>query len=94
MAFACVLVQTILAMAFVWTTDAFQGLHLRPDPEVTVLADKDAVGYALAEEVGRIIRHHQVTVHPKRCERCSCGRVAGVFDSQPTVFSRLFTCFW
>lgn len=89
----CVLVQTMLAMALVLSTYALQGLDLRPDPELTVLDDKDAVGYALAEEIGMLIRHHQVTVHPKRCERCSCGRVVGVVDARPTVLSRLLSCF-
>jgi hypothetical protein len=52
-------------------------MDIHPDPELDVLADGNAVGYHLAEEVGRIIRHHQLTVFPKRCV-CACVRVCVV----------------
>jgi hypothetical protein len=51
-------------------------MDIHPDPELDVLADGNAVGYHLAEEVGRVIRHHQLTVFPKRCVCvCVCVRV-------------------
>jgi hypothetical protein len=64
---AQVALATALLSLFAVVINANMDIH--PDPELDVLADGNAVGYHLAEEVGRIIRHHQLTVFPKRCVR-------------------------
>jgi hypothetical protein len=68
-------------------------MDIHPDPELDVLADGNAVGYHLAEEVGRIIRHHQLTVFPKRCV-CACVRacVCGSRVSEAASVGSVYTC--